>query len=276
MSALNTLAALRERMADSHFLSKSLAYGMYGFLIIPSLIIIPASFGNTRDIAFPPKEWSLDLYVAYFTSESWLSATVLSFQLAVLVTIFSITITVPAAYALSRTQFPGKNTLSGFIMAPVIIPTIVFALGLYFYLAEGGLSGTFLGLFLAHSAYVTPFIFVTVSAALNQIDERLEMAMTIMGASRVNILLRIVLPQITPALISAALFAFLISFDEVVLAWFIGGANTETLPVKMYSSIEWETSPILAVVSTILTVLSSIICLLASRFGRGAIVGTHT
>ena len=146
----------------------------------------------------------------------------------------------------------------------MLVPAITVALGLYLYLSNFGLSGTTLGLILGHTVVATPFVIVTSMAGLRHVDEDLEKAALILGANRLTTFIKVTLPILRPAIIAGGLFAFLISFDEVVIAWFISQATTITLPVKMYSSIRWEISPVLAVVSTLLTVVSVLICLLAA------------
>ena len=149
------------------------------------------------------------------------------------------------------------------------MPIVVIALGLYIYLSSLRITGTLTGVVLAHTIYVVPFVIITMGAGIRQLDENLERVATIMGAGRIRVLFRVVLPQLVPSLVSAALFAFLMSFDEVVLSWFVTGPSTMTLPVKMYSSIQWESSPVLAAVSTILTMLSIAVCLFAAWIVRG-------
>src|SRR6185437_6198790 len=114
-----------------------------------------------------------------------------------------------------------------------------------------------------HSVYVIPFVIVTVAAGIRQMDPAIEFAATVMGANRTTLFLRVVLPQLTPSVVAGILFAFLISFDEVVIAWFLSSAQTTTLPVRMYSSIQWGVSPVIAAVSTLLTVLSFLACLVS-------------
>ena len=147
-----------------------------------------------------------------------------------------------------------------FLLSPAFVPAIVLALGLYLYLGVAHLSGTTLGLIISHTLVAMPFVIVTAMAGLRHVDRNLEIAASVMGAGRLLVLWRITLPLLRPTLLAAGLFAFLISFDEVVISTFVAGVRTETLPVKMYSAIRWEISPVLAAVSTLLTLLSLGIC----------------
>lgn len=246
-----------------------LAVFAYLFLIFPSVIIVPISFGNRVELIFPPTQYTLDLYRDYFGSREWLEVTYRSARNGLLAAMLAIAVGVPGAYALARTDFPGKRILTILLLSPIMVPIVVISLGLYLYYSHIALTGTLIGLVLAHGIYVTPFVIITVSAGIQQLDERLEIAATIMGASRLRVFFEVVLPQLVPSLISAALFAFLMSFDEVVIAWFISGPSTMTLPVKMYSSIKWESAPVLAAIASILTALSIMVCLAAVALTRG-------
>lgn len=238
-----------------------LATLMYLYLLFPSLIIVPISFGNRVELTFPPERFSLDLYRDYFGSADWLTVTGRSAIYATMAASVAMVVGTPAGYALTRTGFVGKRLFVMLILSPMMVPVIVIALGLYIYYLKLSLTGTAIGIVLAHAMYVTPFVVLTISAGVENLDERLEKAAVIMGATQLRVFFQIVLPQLIPSLISAGLFAFLMSFDEVVIAWFVSGPNTMTLPVKMYTSIKWEVSPILAAIATILTGVSIFICL---------------
>lgn len=242
---------------------------VYLFLLVPSIIIIPVSFAGSTEYIFPPKTLSLDLYHQYLFTSNWVEVTLRSLKIALIATALAMLVGVPGAYALARTQFPGKGPLATLLLSPILVPIVVIALGLYLYITRLGLTGTLFAVVLAHTVYVVPFVIITVGAGIKQLDENLEKVAAIMGAGQIRVLFRVVLPQLVPSLVSAALFAFLMSFDEVVLSWFVTGASTMTLPVKMYSSIQWESSPVLAAVSTILTIVSIFVCLLAAWVTRG-------
>jgi putative spermidine/putrescine transport system permease protein len=241
---------------------------VYGFLLLPSLLVIPISFGSADQIQFPPSSLSTRLYVELFGSTSWMHALRQSAIVAVLTTLLSLFVSVPAAYGMVRLNFPGKQAIVALLMSPVAIPVIVTALGLYLYFSLFGLTGSTFGLVLAHTVYVSPFVIITVAAGVRKLDPTLEFAATMMGASRLTLLRHVLLPQLAASIFAGGMFALLLSFDEVVIAWFLTGPNTATLPVKMYSSIQWEISPVIAAVSTLLTALSFIVCCVAAAFQR--------
>lgn len=238
------------------------AWICYLLLLAPSLVVVPMSFNDTSELVFPPHSLSLRLYREFFFSADWLPATRQSFLVATCAACLSIVLGVPASYALVRADFPGKRILAMILLAPMLVPVIVVALGLYLYFSSLGLNGTTLGLILGHTILTAPFVMVVTMASLRHIDPNLEIAAKVMGAGQWMVFRRIVLPLLMPAVGAGVLFAFLISFDEVVAAWFISGVGTSTLPVKMYSAIHWEVSPVLPVVSTLLTALSLAVCVL--------------
>lgn len=248
-----------------------LATFVYIFLLFPSLVIVPVSFGNRTEIVFPPNSYSLDLYRQYFGSSDWLTVTGRSAVYALMAATLAMAVGVPGAYALTRTNFPGKRLLVMLVLSPMLVPVVVISLGLYLYYLRISLTGTVIGVVLAHAMYATPYVILTVSAGIENLDDRLEKVAVIMGATQWRVFRQVVLPQLVPSLVSAALFAFLISFDEVVIAWFITGPSTLTLPVKMYSSIKWEVSPVLAVVATLLTAISIVACILAYALKQGSL-----
>jgi putative spermidine/putrescine transport system permease protein len=256
---------LRKEVDSQLFLpSRIAAYVVYLFLILPSVVVIPMSFGNKMEFEFPPSTISLFLYQKFFTDKMWIGSAVQSFYVALGTVGLSLILGVTAAYGLVRGKFPGARFLTIVFLSPMLVPVIVVALGLYLYLSSLRLSGTTLGLILGHTVIATPFVIVTSMAGLRHVDERLETVARVLGANRFITFWKVTLPILRPAIFAGALFAFLISFDEVVIAWFVTSPQTITLPVKMYSSIRWEISPVLAAISTMLTVLSVMICLLVA------------
>ena len=238
-----------------------LAFAVYLFLLAPSLIVIPVSFGSRYELRFPPEEFSLDLYHIFFTTQAWTQPLFLSLQVSLITMVLSTVIALPAAYGMVRFAFPGKKILLALIMSPLVIPSVVFALGIYLYFSALKLTGTMFSLVLAHTMFVLPYALVIISAGVQKLDSNLEFGAMLMGAGRLRMLMTVVVPQLYPSIAAGALFSFLISFDEVVLSWFLAGPSTTTLSVKMFSAIQWEISPVIAAVSTLLTAISLVACL---------------
>lgn len=238
-----------------------IAWCGYFFLLFPSLIVIPVSFSGAQEFEFPPRSFSFGLYAKFFGDTAWWGAAVQSLIVGTSTMVLAMLLAVPAAYALARSNFRGKQGVEIAMLSPMLVPVVVLGLGLYMHLAAMQIVGSTIGIVLAHAVLVIPFVFVSVSSGLRHTDPVLETVAMVMGASRSRIFVEVVLPQIKAPLLVGALFAFLISFDEVVIAYFLSGPQSITLPVKMYSAIRWEVSPVLAAVSTLLTAISLAFCL---------------
>lgn len=241
---------------------KIVAIAVIVFLFIPSLVVIPMSFSDSREIMFPPKEFSFRLYREFFAGPEWVAATIESTIVAISAMILSVVTGVPVAYAIMRSRLKVMRVIRGLVMMPILVPSIVLGLGLYLYFARIGISGTTFSIVLGHAVHILPFVVIVTTAGLRQVDAKIEIAAQVLGASGIRTFFSVVVPMILPSILAASLFAFLISFDEVVIAWFLTSPRSMTLPIKMYSSIQWEVSPVLAAISTMLTVLSLAICVI--------------
>jgi putative spermidine/putrescine transport system permease protein len=174
---------------------------------------------------------------------------------------------VPAAYGLARDRFRGRKLVEGFLISPMIVPAIVLALGLYVLFSPLRLIGTPFGLFLAHTLLALPIVVIIVGAACQRLDTSIEFAARSCGASFAKAFWLVVIPALWPAIISAGAFAFLTSFDEVVLNLFLGGPSTTTLPRKIWESVKFELDPTLTAVSTVLIAVS-VAALLVTTLAR--------
>jgi putative spermidine/putrescine transport system permease protein len=233
------------------------------FLALPIIIVFITAFNNSAYMQFPPQKWSLFWFDQYFGDARWMSATWMSLKLGVVVAVVATLLGLSAAVLLNRYIFPGRQLLRAVIMAPLVVPVIILAAGLYYVFVIVGATGTFIGLTLGHTVVAFPYATVVMGASLEQTDRRLEDAAVGLGASRLRAFFEVTLPIIRSSVIVAALFCFLISFDEVVISVFLAGPEAMTLPRVMWDSIRFEISPTLAAVSTILTVVSTVIMAIA-------------
>ncbi|MCL4459917.1 MAG: ABC transporter permease [Chloroflexi bacterium] len=242
------------------------------FLILPIFIIIPISFSSSLYLEFPPKGFSLQWYQDYFGGPGWVQATLLSVEVASVVMILATILGTLSAFGFVRGRFPGKGLIYGFILSPLIVPSIITAIAVYFLYASLRLVGTALGMILAHTVLAIPLVVVIVSATLAGFDTSLERAAMSLGANPLQTFRRVTLPIISPGVFTAAIFAFLTSFDEVVIAIFIAGTRAVTLPKKMWEGVWLEINPTIAAVSSFLIVLTVLILvtteLLRSRMAR--------
>ncbi|MFI4987193.1 MAG: ABC transporter permease [Alphaproteobacteria bacterium] len=238
------------------------------FLAGPLVVVAATAFNNSAFMQFPPRQWSLRWFRDYFGSARWIAASWMSLELGIAVALASTVLAIGAAVVLTRYRFPGRQALQSLIMAPLVVPVIVLAAGLYYMLVRLGLSGTFLGLMLGHMVVAFPYATVVLSASLEQCDRQLEDAAVGLGANRVRAFLAVTLPLVKSSVVVALLFSFLISFDEVVISIFLAGPETMTLPRVMWESIRFEISPTIAAVSTLLIALSTAIMLIAELIRR--------
>ena len=223
------------------------------FLIAPILIIVPMSFSTAISFEFPPPGYWLGYYVRYFHSDAWLSATANSFVIAFGCMVLTMAVALPAAFGYVRYSFRGKSAMNLVVMLPLIVPGVVSALGYYGFLSRIHLVGTRSGVIVAHSALSIPVAFLVICASLKGFDRNLERAANNAGAGPLRTFLWVTFPVLRPGILIGALFAFLHSFNEAVVAIFIAGRDASTLPKKMFESIRLESDPVIAVVSSLLT-----------------------
>ena len=223
------------------------------FLVAPLAIIVPMSFSKAVSFEFPPPGYWTGYYAQYFASHSWLEATANSFVIAFGSMVFTLLVAMPAAFGFVRYRFQGKSTLNLVMMVPIIVPAVVSALGYYGFLSLMRLVGTHAGMIIAHSVLSIPVAFLVIAAALKGFDRNLERAAMSAGAGPLRTFFWVTLPVLRPGILVGALFAFLHSFNEAVVAIFIAGRAASTLPKKMFESIRLESDPVIAVVSTLLT-----------------------
>lgn len=238
-------------------------------LISPLLVIVPMSFSEVQSFAFPPKGFSIQWYVNLFTDEAWYRGMVQSLGIGLVVTVLSLVLGTMAALGLSRVKGFLHATTSSLLLSPMIVPAVVSGVGIYAVFLRWHLTANYLGFVLAHTALATPFVITTVSAALKGFNRTLEYAAASCGATPIETFFLVTMPIISPGLASGALFAFMASFDEVVIASFLGGPDLKTLPVKMFTSVYVDSDPTLAAVSTVIIGITSIAIFFVMRFDRG-------
>lgn len=232
---------------------------VFAYLIFPILIVIPMSFSSAPYAIFPPPGLSLRWYNSYLGSYQWLRATALSFEVGALTALISIVLGTPAAFALVRGRFAGKDLLNTFLILPLVVPTIIVAIALYSLFADLYLIGTVSGLVLAHTLLAAPLVVIIVSSTLKGDDRSLERAAMSLGATPWRTFVHVTLPLVQQGVWSAAIIAFITSFDEVVIAIFITGSSAITLPRQMWDGVRTEIDPTIAAVSSLLVGMSIVV-----------------
>jgi len=242
---------------------------VFFFLMAPLLIVFPLSFSSSPYLQFPPPGWSLRWYVAYIEDHAWIDATIRSLKIGVSTTILATLLGTMLAFGLVRGRYPGKGLVNQVSLAPLIVPSIIYAIAAYSIFAQLKLIGDWRAIVLGHTVHAIPYVVIVVAAALRTYDENYELAAMSLGAGRMKAIWRVTLPQIRPALVSGMFLAFISSFDELVVAMFLGGSNM-TLPKKMFDNILNAIDPTIAAVSVLQVVLVTILLVIVSRFGAGA------
>ncbi len=239
---------------------------IFFFLIAPIVVVIPLSF-NAQDfftftpemLSFDPAGYSLKHYRDFFSNSDWQHAMYNSARIAPVATVLSVGFGTLAAIGLSQDHVPFRRAIMAILISPMIVPLIISAAGMFFFYSRVGLQGTYWGVVLAHAALGIPFVIITVTATLVGFDRSLTRAAANMGAGPVKTFFTIQMPLILPGVISGGLFAFITSFDEVVVVLFVGSSGQKTLPWQMFTGLREQISPTILAVATILVGISIVL-----------------
>ena len=264
MSKLPPYATTPQRIW--HYAFRVICGLVFFFLIAPIIIIIPLSFNaegfftfTPKMLALDPEGFSLKHYRDFFTNSDWQNAPYNSARIAPAATILSVSFGTLAAIGLSQTHVPFRRAIMAILISPMIVPLIISAAGMYFFYSRIGLQGTYIGVVLAHAALGIPFVIITVTAALVGFDKSLTRAAANMGANPVTTFFKVQMPLILPGVIPGALFAFITSFDEVVVVLFVGSSGQKTLPWQMFTGLREQISPTILAVAAILVAVSIVL-----------------
>jgi putative spermidine/putrescine transport system permease protein len=238
-------------------------------LLAPILIVVPMSFTNSSTLAFPPEGLSLRWYQDLITNPQWNLRVPVSVETAFATALLATLLGTMAALGMTRGAFPGRGLLTALFLAPLVVPIIDLAIGDYFVWAlgwqvgpvgfGGGLAGTVPGLILAHTVLAFPFPFITVSTALTTVDRTLELAAAGLGANPWRTFRRVTFPLIRTGVLTGAVFAFLTSWDEVVVASFLASPRVSTVPVQIFTELRQSYDPAAAAISTVLLAASVVL-----------------
>ena len=280
--ALPVYATPLERLWRAVYIA--LCVMIFVFLIAPILVVIPLSFNaepyftfTPKMLAFDPEGYSLrwyDLLLTFgqtlppeaprdstwwadvWSNAAWIRAAKNSLIIGFFSTVIATGLGTLAALGLSRAEMPWRRPIMAILISPMIVPIIITATGLFFFYSATGLSGSYVGIVLAHATLGIPFVIITVTATLVGFDQSLARASASLGASPSTTFFKVIMPLILPGVISGALFAFVTSFDEVVAVLFIAGPDQQTIPRQMFNGIREAISPAILAVATILVIIS--------------------
>lgn len=238
------------------------------FLLLPVLFIVALSFGNSQWLIFPAPGWTLEWYRMLLSDPGWLDSLLTSLELAVIVTVLSVLLGLLVSLALVRGTFRGRALLKAFFLTPMVLPVVVLAVALYAFFLHIGLTGTMLGFVAGHLIIALPFAIIAISNSLDSFDIALEEAAMICGAGPFEVKWRVTLPGIRLGLFAAAIFSFLASWDEVVVSIFMASPSLQTLPVRIWSTLRQDLTPVIAAASSVLVGLTVVLMLLGLVINR--------
>jgi putative spermidine/putrescine transport system permease protein len=236
------------------------------FLLLPIVIVIPLAFSRDAAMVFPPSGFSIRWFVNALNRPEFPAALWLSVRLAIVSAGISLILGGLAAYALVRFRFIGRGTCTMLIMSPLIVPTVVLAIALTMIFGQLGLLRNFWGLVIAHVIITLPYTVRVLSASISEINRDVEEAALILGAPPIRMVTSVLLPLMRPGIISAGIFALIMSFDEFTVTLFVTGPGLYTLPISIFNYSEFYSDPTLAAISALLILTSTIGIVLIERF----------
>lgn len=238
---------------------------LYVFLLAPLIIVALISFQSNQYLSFPPEGFTLRWYAQLPQQTTFMQGAKISLIVSVFVTFFVLLLGVPAALAFNRYNFPGKKALEALFMAPLLVPSIVLALGMVLLFTPLGLTNSYPGLIIGHVAITIPYVVRTTLMSLATADTSCEEAARVLGANPLTTFTRITLPIIRPGVIAGAVIAFIVSFDEAVISLFIAESGLPTLPVDILRYVEQSADATVAALSVVLIAISLVVVVIVER-----------
>lgn len=233
-----------------------------GFLYLPVLVVFPLAANSSPFLQFPPPGYSLEWFGEFFRDPQWMSALLLSLRVALGASILATTVGGIGAYYVARRQGRAAQLLEPFVVLPLVVPIIVLALGAYALAISLDLVGSVPVLVAIHAVLAIPYAYINIRVGLATIDPRLQLAAQSLGARPVVAVRRVILPLLVPSMLAAAAFSFVLSLDETVIALFLSADAAPTLPVKMFTSINFELNPVVPVAATIMLAVTAAVGIL--------------
>lgn len=238
------------------------------FMLLPMVFIVALSFGSSPWLIFPPPSWTTRWYSELAADPTWMYAALASARVALVVSALSVALGFITSMALVRGHFRGKALLRALFLTPMILPVVILAVALYALFLQLGLTGTFVGFVIGHLIVALPFSIIAITNSLDSFDFTLEDAARICGASEWVVRFRVTFPGIRLGLLAAAAFSFLVSWDEVVVSIFLSTPGIETLPVKIWSALRQDLSPVIAAASSVLIGVTAVLMAVATTWSR--------
>lgn len=237
-------------------------------LMLPIVIVVVLAFGHQGYLKFPPDSYSLRWFGTFFGDPRWQRALWSSVLIAGIACVIATVLGFFAAYAFVRGDMRAKKMLLSFMLLPIIIPHVITAIAMYFMAGPLKLVGNVFWIGLCHATLALPIVLLILLSSLQGVDVNLERAALSLGCSRLGVFIKVVIPLAFPGIMSAALFAFLASFDELIISLFLAGVRSETLPVRIWNSLHLQVEPVIAAVSAFLIGVTGLVLLLDAVMRR--------
>jgi ABC-type spermidine/putrescine transport system permease subunit II len=267
------MATLEARASRARLVLLAACAPVLLFLLLPSLIIVPMALTRGNLIQFPPDWISVHSFGDYFRDPLWRTSTLLSFQVAALAVVTACLAGTTAAVALHGRRFAGRGLVAGIIMAPIVVPLVVLALGEYLVLAPLRMIGSWVAIGLVHGLLATPYVFISVQTSLAaELNPALVRSARSLGAGVVAVGRHVYWPAIWPGIAAGAVLGFAISFDEIVVSLFLQGTDSVTLPVRMFTSIQYELTPKIAAAASLFLGIGVVALLLQAATRRSRLL----
>jgi putative spermidine/putrescine transport system permease protein len=246
----------------------AIAVLVLAFLVVPTLIVIPMSFSASQYLEFPPRQWSLRWYEAYFASAAWMQATATSFKAATLTALLATPLGTLAALGLDGARRRVARAAGALLVTPMIVPLILVGIGVFYAYVRLKLVNTLTGVVLAHTMLGIPLVFIVIASSLKQHDASQVMAAKSLGAPPLRACFAVTLPQIRFGVVTGLLLSFLTSFDEVIVALFVSGGPNSTLTRNMFNALRDQIDPTIAAISTMMIGVTTLLFALSQTLGR--------
>ena len=247
-----------------------IAFVFLGFLylILPTFVIVPLSFSSKTYLSFPPPGWSLKWYSTLWSQANYFTAFFNSMKVGIPAAALAMTLGTLAALGIVRGNLRYARPLSALVVAPLMLPQIILAIGMYPLLAKMGLIGSYLGVTIGHTIVCIPLVFITVAASLRNYDRSFELAAMTMGANWWKTFWNVTFPMVRLGMIIGGIFAFSFSFDEIIIALFLTDAETFTLPKQLYDELRYQMKPTIAAASTFVIGISLVLLMAVAIIQR--------
>jgi putative spermidine/putrescine transport system permease protein len=268
MSLLTSPASETQDTHGARLWLYAIAVLVLAFLVVPTLIVIPMSFSASQYLEFPPRQWSLRWYEAYFASAAWMQATATSFKAATLTALLATPLGTLAALGLDGARRRVARAAGALLVTPMIVPLILVGIGVFYAYVRLKLVNTLTGVVLAHTMLAIPLVFIVIASALKQHDASQVMAAKSLGAPPLRAFFAVTLPQIRFGVVTGLLLSFLTSFDEVIVALFVSGGPNSTLTRNMFNALRDQIDPTIAAISTMMIGVTTLLFALSQTLGR--------